>query len=166
MKTNERLGVIQNSLSTIGRELKTIVFGYFSKVPEVVDTGDVKCASTPPNQPVACPAPAEVLIETPAEAKPVAEKQLKPNLKVCSRCKVKKPLDAQNFNRDASKISGFRSCCRECSNKKEKHQECSGCNVLKPLTADFWQRSASSITGYRGPCKECIQAARAKKSAS
>lgn len=155
MNNNERLLAISNSLVSIGKDIKGLVTSIFSKscADPVEQTAHVAAPATPS---------VELAPETaiqPAETVPVQgePKAASPNLKVCSRCKIKKPLDLDHFHRDSHKISGFRSACRECSNGAVKQMSCNGCGVSKPLTSQFWQRNSKAKSGFRAPCKECMK---------
>lgn len=161
MNNNEAITAVRNSVITIAKDVKRILgrvlFGY---CPEAAPSAGASTAQpTPVEQPTtvveASAIQAEVVAPEPVE--PATPKEALPNLKVCSRCKVKKPLDIEHFHRDSHKISGFRSACRDCSNTTLKQVSCNGCGVSKPLTAQFWQRNAKAKSGFRNPCKECLK---------
>lgn len=155
MNNNERLSAISNSLVSIGKDIKGLVSSIFCKpsTDPVERASTVVVAVTPAEE----LAPESVIPPQEAEPTPSEPKAASPNLKVCSRCKVKKPLDLDHFHRDSHKISGFRSACRECSNGAIKLMACNGCGVSKPLTTQFWQRNSKAKSGFRAPCKECLK---------
>ncbi|MBI6885092.1 hypothetical protein [Pseudomonas putida] len=167
--SNESISAIKRALSVIGRELKGLFFEVCERpVSKPLKEAPVKAEVAPETPTVEAPKP-EAQVESalalaPAPA-PAPAKPAPSNLKVCSKCKEKKPLDAEHFNRDSSKISGFKSCCKACSSRKEKHHECPGCLVSKPLTPEFWQRSSKSKIGFRTPCKDCLKTSRKRPQA-
>lgn len=179
MNNSERLSAIGNSIKSIGKDLMGIVEGFFNKSPPQPAQS---AKEAPVDQPENVVQPAAVAPASSAEAidveksitvedkvpqaatHPAVESVLASapapaslNLKVCSRCKVKKPLDNEHFHRDSHKISGFRSACRECSNGTVQHVSCNGCGVSKPLTPQHWQRNSKAKSGFRNPCKECLK---------
>lgn len=154
--SNESFSAIKRALSVIGRELKGLFFEACERpVSKPLSEAPVKAEVAPEAPTAEAPKPEAQVEAAPAPAKPAPS-----NLKVCSKCKEKKPLDAEHFNRDSSKISGFKSCCKACSSRKEKHHECPSCLVSKPLTPEFWQRSSKSKIGFRTPCKDCLKISR------
>lgn len=172
MNNNERLSAIGNSLRSIGSDLKAIAAGFFCKPSQKVEqVASVSAEALVPapddlvtkaadhvESPAAVESSAVAEAEPKLETDPIAGRvQEALSLKVCSRCKVKKPLDTDHYHRDASKISGFRSACRDCSNGGVKHVVCNGCGVDKPLTPQFWQRNSKAKSGFRNPCKECLK---------
>lgn len=95
-------------------------------------------------------------------------------MKTCSKCLVKKPLDA--FYKRLQSKDGRRGQCMACmdayckdkaeifrssepeENKSEK--TCTGCNISKPVS-DFTKWRASK-DGYKAHCRQCASAKRKK----
>lgn len=151
MNNNEALIAARNSILTFGRNFKKILgrimFGYCPVTAPTAPANDAEVKRVEQPEP-------EVIVSPVPEEEP-APKVAPPNLKVCSRCRVRKPLDTEHFHRDAHKISGFRSACRECSSTTVKQVRCKGCGVSKPLTAQFWQRNSRAKSGFRSSCRAC-----------
>ncbi len=95
------------------------------------------------------------------------------NTKICSKCKLDKPLEA--FSKDDSKNSGYYSSCRECvssyvsnkvkkialNNNKEFYQQqegklkyCSRCKLTKDIK--LFSKNKCSKDGYVTFCKDCL----------
>lgn len=94
----------------------------------------------------------------------------------CSMCHVEKPLE--EFHKDRSQKSGYRSACKECLSKQEKQnrqrrkrnrkpvqplssQRCSVCHIGKAIEEFYPDPYTKS--GYRRDCKVCCSIQQRKK---
>lgn len=78
-------------------------------------------------------------------------------MKICTKCKVKKPFE--EFHRCTR--DGYQARCKECLSRRKPDpladaglRECTGCHEVKSLEADFYERRKGSGL-RRSQCKTC-----------
>ena len=86
---------------------------------------------------------------------------------VCTKCSMEK--DSNCFYPDKKKLSGFRSDCKECYNKRQAERrvewmnkpvdliekECSLCKEVKAI--ESFNKDVTQQSGYYPRCKECAK---------
>lgn len=82
-------------------------------------------------------------------------------LKKCCRCRQLLPATSEYFWKDNTHKDGFRSSCRECTNKpresfiQKDRKRCCRCDRYLPATEEFFYKNKSKPDGFRHECKDC-----------
>ena len=87
------------------------------------------------------------------------------NTRVCSTCKIEKPLTDEYWHKDSRKKYGYMYICKECrGNKRRKNPKikakkgfkiCSKCGKELPATFEYYHKDSATKDGFYSSCKTC-----------
>ncbi len=82
--------------------------------------------------------------------------------KVCSKCKIEKMLNSDNFHRQSNSKDGYRADCKTCATTSSdikictpETKMCPKCKLNLPCTSEYFNKSSRHITGFESRCRVC-----------